>query len=260
MCPGDLTNYGKETKLMNQLAPIRKTRLYQEIIDRIQQLVGAGELRPGDRLPSERELADRFGVSRGAVREAMTVLEAAGLIEVRPGSGVYVRGQCGVAVQLPHAADNLLEVLEVRSIVEPEAAALAAQRASDEDLAEIGRAYEALGRAVAAGEVGAEEDFAFHHAVCRAARNHVLLDIMDCLAQRVREALHRSRSQSLSMPGRSLIVLQEHRAILDAITRGSAEDARDSMTEHIEAVRQKLFLEVGGDHAAPGPRSGESRN
>lgn len=246
------------------LTSIPRVRLYEAIIRTLERLITEGHYRPGDRLPSEREMARAFKVSRTAVREAMSVLESAGLVDVRPGLGIFVREgtesafRRRMATMLLSERNSLLDLLEVRSILEAEGASMAAIAASPEDLEEIRAAYEALSRAVAEGRLGTEEDYAFHYAVAKASGNMVLVKVMNAIADVYQDGLARRRSRALEVPGRPAKVLMEHRRIVEAIERRDPDGARRAMKQHVGAVRARLLEEVGGRGEDGADRCGES--
>lgn len=231
-----------------KMSPVHKQRVYQSIVDQIKQSVERGELRPGDRLPSERDLAEGLSVSRSAVREAITALEAARLIRVMPGIGVFLeedRNQDLVArlneiVVQPDS--SLIELLEVRQAIEGQAASLAAMRRTEADVRGIREALEALEQSVDGGSLAAEEDFAFHLCIVEAAHNRMLLETVRLFADKCLLGLYKSRSESMGIPGKSRAVLAEHRLIYEAIQEQDAERARQSMWEHLQNVKSRYLI------------------
>lgn len=230
-----------------RLRPIKKTRAYQGVIEQIKRSVEAGELRAGDRLPSERELAVALSISRTAVREAISALESAGTVEIRPGVGVFLKQDSpGEIIQRIDKALNpdvahLIELLELRQGVESQAAYLAALKADEHLKDEIAEAYINLEKVVMSGQLGTEEDFRFHLAVVNASGNQLLGQVIELVSGRFKEGLEESRKQSLSIPGQSQAILLEHEEILRAIQAGEAEKARDSMWRHLDNVRARYL-------------------
>ena len=228
------------------LIPVKKTRIYEEVIEQIKSLIESGELEPVNRIPPERDLAEKLGVSRSAVREALSVLAAAGTVEIRPGSGAYVRQispsdfNQQLALSLLSERESLLDLLEVRKIIEVEAARLAAQRADSEDLRVLEDAYYRMESEVGDRRLGAEEDFAFHYFLARATHNKALMRVMNTLSDLFRRSLAQTRAQSLAVPGRPEAILQEHRRILDSVTVGEPDQAAAAMREHLENMRAKI--------------------
>jgi GntR family transcriptional repressor for pyruvate dehydrogenase complex len=230
-----------------KLTPIKKVRHYKGVVEQIGRSVEAGELKGGDRLPSERELAAGLGISRGAVREAISALETAGTVEIRPGVGIFLRD--GGARNLLSAIDGILhpsnahlvEMLEVRQGVETQAAYLAALRADGSSVDRIEATYRSLKEAVGRGRIGTEEDFSFHLAIVEASGNRLLGQLIQVISGRFRDGLEESRRESMSVPGQSQAILLEHADILQAIKDGDAGRARDSMWTHLENVRSRYL-------------------
>lgn len=233
-----------------KLAPIQKQRVYQQIIEQIRVSLENGELKPGDRLPSERDLAAALNVSRSAVREALSVLEASRLIRVQPGVGVFLESdektemlqKLNDIVNAQPSGVPLAQLLEVRQALESQAAYLAAERASEEDLRNIRKTIDDLREAVEAGRVAAEEDFRFHLAIVEAAHNPMLSEAVKLFSDRCLEGLYVSRSESIRMPGKSAEVLAEHERILRALEQRDAEAARAAMWRHLANVRTRYAI------------------
>jgi len=230
---------------LGELEPVHKKRLYEQIVDQLAQAIAHGHFQPGDQLPSERVLANRFGVSRPVVREALTVLQEYGLIEIRHGSGAFVRQGAqklvdSLEIMHPVSREELLALLEVRLLIESGAAALAAERASPEQVAALEDAYRQMEQQVQKGGLAVEEDLNFHAALARATQNAVLLQVLNTISDLMRQGLYRSRSDSLRIPGKPLIVLEEHKQILEAVKNRKPEAARQALIRHLENVRVRF--------------------
>ena len=220
------------------LEPIKSTRIYEEIVRQIRAMIGEGRLKSGDRLPPERDLAEKFVVSRTSVREALRALESLGLIEIRAGEGTFVREISvesliqPLAVVVASQREAIGELFEARRLLEPLIAALAATRATPEERQEMERILDAQGKEVAAGGTGIAQDAQFHAAIGAAAHNRAITRIvhaiMDLLAQ--------SREDALATPGRPERSHQDHRRILHAVARRDADGARQAMVDHLIAV------------------------
>src|SRR5215218_4554084 len=188
---------------MVELEPIRRSPLYEEVVERLRAFIDVQQLRPGDKLLSERELAQRLGVSRTSVRQALTALKVSGLVEIRHGDGVYlVRSPEDV---VPTLAQGLLDshtklpaVMEVREALETQTARLAARRRTEPDLHEMRQALTDMSALVDAGEDAADADRRFHGAIAAASHNEFLVSLMDQLADHIDQ----TRRASLSRPGR----------------------------------------------------------
>lgn len=234
-----------------RLQAIDRTRISGSIADQILDGVQKGAFPAGKPLPAERLLAERLGVSRGSVREAIRVLEQIGIVEARMGSGTFVvdGGSGKVAVLRAQLAligeHSPLDVIVARRAVEPTCARLAATvaRASDVDL--IRDTVGALARLADAGEDGFDADLEFHLAVAGAAGNPVLLLLVERLVAIMRRSpwsdlKHASRLE----PEGALRDVREHRAVLDAIAARDADGAERAMLDHLASVERDLHAQV----------------
>lgn len=241
------------------LEPVRKTRVYAGIAAQIHRLIADGRLKPGDRLPPERELAEVFGVSRTSVRDAIRVLETQGLLESRHGDGTVVREIPIDAIVNPLAdalaagKDLTADLFDMRKMLEPPLARAAALRATDEDIRAMEEILDRQGGRVAVGEIAIEEDNAFHYRIAAASKNQVVLRTIDILMDLLRE----SRVRSLQGPGRSEKSLAGHRRILEAVRRHDPDEAAEAMRVHIEEIEMSLFSRPAS--GAPGDRRGRTR-
>lgn len=221
---------------MLKLQPIdTPERLYVRVARRIAELISSGDVAPGDKLPSERDLAEMLKVSRPSIREAMIALEVSGLIEVRTGSGIYVAEH---APSLPPmvADDGIgpFEILEMRLLIEPAACALAAERVTDAQLAELRALLEAMHRCSGTPEVEAH-DGGFHRLIAEATENTAIEKTIAWLwALRSQSELSRGFHRLIIEEG-VYPVLDEHELILTALEARDAEAARSAMRAHLEA-------------------------
>lgn len=227
-------------------------RLTDQIAEVLAQRIRGGELVPGERLPTEKDMAELFGVSRSVVREAVSMLKYDGLVETRQGSGVFVssnpntrsfRIECGL---LGGIAD-LRAVFELRGIVESAAAALAAERRDPEDIAILRSHLEAMATDIAAGREGVDADTAFHTAIARAADNAYLLRFAEFLGTALHETIRTARSNSARYPGTPAQVQGEHLAVFEAIAAGDPKAAQRAMRRHIGNAMRRLGLEIEKD-------------
>lgn len=217
------------------LQPVQRRTLTQEAFDQLVTYLQEGPHRPGDALPSQQELADQLGVSRPVLREAMQRLEAAGLVEVRHGSGSYVahpKAESALEKLLgDFTHEHALDLLEARLIIEAECAALAAVRATDEDFARMQRAIDKIHALSAAGEltVGGADEF---HAALTAASHNAVLTAMGQLFQ-LPNYIQGIRVE-LALPDLSAHEEESHQKLLEAIRQRDPELARASVREHLE--------------------------
>ena len=239
-----------------ELGPIKSTRIYEEIVRQVKQLIAEGRLKTGDRLPPERELAEKFVVSRTSVREALRALESLGFIEIRAGEGTFVREVSVDALVAPLALmmtsqrEAIGELFEARRVLEPAIAALAASRATPDEVQDMERILESQAREVAAGRTGLAEDAAFHTAIGSAAHNRAITRIVHAIM----DLLTQSREESLNTPGRPTRSHQDHRRILQAIAKRNPSAARQAMADHLVAV-EGLVLGTASERTERGRRA-----
>ncbi len=235
-----------------ELSPIKSTRIYQEIVRQVKGMIAEGRLKSGDQLPPERELAEKFVVSRTSVREALRALESLGLVEIRPGEGTFVREVSietliePLALIMVSQREAIGELFEARRLLEPTIAALAATRATPEEIHEMERILEQQAKEIATGKTGLAEDAAFHAAIGTAAHNRAITRI----AHAVMDLLTQSREESLNTPGRPNRSHEDHKRIVAAIAARDDAGARRAMLDHLEAV-ETLVL---GPEARDGAR------
>ncbi len=220
--------------------PIQSERLYEQIVQQIEQRIVAGELKVGDQLPSERELADQFTVSRTAVREAIKALREKGLVEILVGRGTFIAN--GTSDVVRHTLDLLMKfdstkgfmkLVEVREILEPEIAALAATRITDEYIAAMQEAMDKMEASMDNVEEFVEADLDFHLALAEATQNPIIPALLDPIIDLLRE----QRIRSTLIKGVAQHGQLNHRIIIEAVKRRDPEAARDAMRRHLEQIR-----------------------
>ena len=227
-----------------KLVPGRRERLGDLLYGQILDQIVSGALKEGAKLPSENAMCRAFQVSRPTVRAALTRLHADGLVATRQGSGTYVQKRpSDHLTRLANVSDvaGMLRTLEVRIALEGQAAALAAQRHTPEQLRRIEAALEALKADFEAGGIPARSDFEFHKAVAEASGNEMFADLLNILNDAIQQAM--SVALSLTRAGskeRARRVVEEHEAILEAISRGDAEAAGLAMRYHLHRSRQRV--------------------
>jgi DNA-binding FadR family transcriptional regulator len=229
----------------SSLSTFRPLQRYEQIAERLAADIRSGLLAPGERLPSERELARALEVSRASVREALAALQLRGVVETRPGAGTFVTAEPPLSDAPQHDASPSA-VLEARAQLEPAIARLAAQRAQPD------RAVENLLTAMeaatdpddpAARATWNASDRLFHRQLAAMTGNPVLLAFADHVAALMDEPLwQRLRDDSIATPGRTRIHVAEHRMIYEAIVEGNAEAAAFYSAQHINRVRTYMEL------------------
>ena len=222
---------------------IRRNKVYEEVAKQIERLI-LKKLRPGDKLPSERELAEMLQVSRSSIRDAIRGLELMGLVEPRQGAGTIVREVSAESLVNPfanalkHRQELVSELLDFRKMLEPPLAARAATHASPEEISEMEETLQRQEATLSRGEASIAEDAEFHYSIALASGNSVVLKVLDILMDLLRE----TRERSLQLKGRPQKSLAGHRRILAAIKRHDAEAAKAAMRRHIEDV-EEIVLE-----------------
>ena len=222
------------------LDPIVSRRLYQQVAERIKRQIQTGSISAGDRLPAEKDLALQLGVSRPVVREALIALEIAGLVEIRTGSGTYIRDRGKLLFPMVDAGPGPFELLHARLLIEGEVAAEAAQRATDSDLTAVEKTIHDMEKIVAAGAHAFEADQAFHVHIANAAGNSVLADLVARLWQGMFSPMFHKLSELTGHMVNQERTLAEHKAIYTALSTHDAVGARAAMRRHLKTVETVL--------------------
>ncbi|WP_293787145.1 FadR/GntR family transcriptional regulator [uncultured Aeromicrobium sp.] len=223
------------------LRPVQRPRLYEQVAQQISEWIEANGLGSGDRLPPERELAARLGVSRATVSQALVALEVVGVVVVRHGDGAILSdagGTSRVVEAIRDHARRLPEVIDARDALETKLAALAAERRTEEDLHRIEEALRVMEADIKAGGRGDVGDELFHGAVTAAAHSELLARMMSEIGELIAE----TRIESLGQPGRPRDSLAAHRRVAAAIRAGDATAAARAMHDHIEQVSDVAIL------------------
>lgn len=225
------------------LKAARRNRLYEEIIAQIQDLIDSGNLKSGDQLPPERELAEIFKVSRNSVREAIRALEEKSILQSRPGDGTYVVIPEEKSLIEPLAAaiqtqkDKLQEIFQFRRLIEPQIAYLAAENASDDDIAGFRTILEEQERQIKRGENAIEPDVQFHLSLAGSVKNSLLMRAVEIL----NDALRESRAEYVQSKTRQEISLSAHFKVLEAIEKRDPNLAWKEMNEHLVNTERIVF-------------------
>jgi GntR family transcriptional repressor for pyruvate dehydrogenase complex len=218
------------------------------LIDTLVSQIESGQLAPGQRLPTEQAIVAATGVSRTVVREALASLRARGLITTRQGLGAFVArdgGPRSFSIDAEERLRNTLQILELRLGVETEAAALAALRRTDAEVAALRRALEAASAAIMNSQPGIEEDFAFHRTILVATHNAYYPRIFDVIGNAIIPHQH-VRLKEMTEADRTTYMLRphrEHEAIVIAIAEGDAEAAKDAVRDHLTRAYNRFKTE-----------------
>lgn len=220
---------------------IQSERLYERIIEQIEQRLLVGDLKVGDRLPPERDLAEQFGVSRTAVREAVKALRQKGLVEVQPGRGTFITN--GTSQVMRHSLGLLMKIggtdgsanlVEVREIIEPGIAALAATRADEEHIMTMREAVATMDEALKDPDKFIEADLDFHLALAEATQNALIPTLIDSVV----DLLRVQRARIFRVEGGPQRGQVYHKRILEAIVQHDPAGARNAMRAHLRQVRE----------------------
>jgi len=217
---------------------IRRQKVYEAVAEQIERLI-LRKLKPGDKLPSERELADMLKVSRSSIRDAIRSLELMGLVEPRQGAGTIVCEPVDPSIKpfaeaLKHRQELVGELLDFRKMLEPPLAARAAKHASLDEISEMEEILQRQEAKLSAGEPAIAEDAEFHYRIALASGNSVVLKVLDLIIDLLRD----TRQRALQVPGRPQKSLAGHRRILAAIKRRDGEAANSAMRRHIEDIEE----------------------
>ena len=227
---------------------ITPVRLYESVIEQIMNLIKNDKLKPGDKLPPERELAEKFSISRGSLREAFRVLESKGLIKSKPGGGRFIREIKKDAfidtenIILSLEKSSILELLEAREIFEVKIVEFAAERATAEEVKVIEEVFSRVSEEVRTEDKEAEDDkktesdTEFHLAIASASHNFVFVNVIKLHLDLLRD----TREKTQQIPGRREEQQEEHRAIFQAIKEHNSKKAGEAILKHLRNVREAI--------------------
>src|ERR1700688_1580460 len=218
---------------------VKTSRLFEQIVQQVEDSILKGQLKPGDQLPADRELAQRFGVSRTAVREAVKTLRERGLVEAYSGRGTFVTN--GTSQAIRQSLDLMIRInkqegsahlAELRLVLEPDIAALAAQKIEDQLLVTMSEAVATMDRSLRDPDAYVEADLDFHLALAEAAGNPLILSLLDSIVGLLRE----QRSRIFNVQGGPERGQFHHKRILAAVEQRDSEVAREAMRAHLQQV------------------------
>jgi GntR family transcriptional repressor for pyruvate dehydrogenase complex len=235
-----------EVKDVN-LKEVKPRKIYEEVAEQLKKEIMSGGFGPGDKLPSVRELSESLGVSQPTVREALTTLKAMGLVEIFQGHGTFVshydieeitnRINGFVLV----SKEDILNLLEVRKMLEVGGAGSAAQKRTEKQLLQMENALEVMRDTISSPTEWDEADWQFHFAVAQATQNPIHTSLMESISGRTRQALAENRKKFFTTRDKLEQLLKQHIAIYGAIKNGLAADAQNLMLEHLLYVEKQLL-------------------
>lgn len=231
-----------------ELRKIKPKKIYEEVSEILYEKIRSGELKPGDRLDSVEQLAEQLQVSRSAIREALSALKAMGLIEIKQGSGTFVKSNQSNQLDFPLSTailtnkQDISNLLEVRKIIEIGAAASAANHRTEEDIQSMMQILDEMKRVQGDGELGEKMDFQFHAAISTASQNPLLATILDQVSGLMIETMKETRRIWLySKKTTSEKLYDEHMQIFLAIKQQNEELAKHAMASHLSNVEKVLM-------------------
>jgi GntR family transcriptional repressor for pyruvate dehydrogenase complex len=227
---------------VHMLEPVKKTRLYEEIVKQLTDLIIKGSLKPGDRLPTERDIAVELNVSRTAIREALRSMEMMGFIESKVGEGTFIK-----KITLNNVIDPfsfilcqdkklIMELIEVRLLLEVEVAKLAARKINDEKAVDILRSLNLMENEIENGGIGIKGDNEFHNSLAKAAENTALSKILNMCG----DLLNSTREAALKSMRDTRIGLSQHREIYFAVKEGNEKKATELMKKHLKEAYKNI--------------------
>lgn len=225
--------------------PIKNTKVYEQVIDQIKEMIAEGTLKKGDRLPSERSLVEQLQVSRASIREALRALEVIGLVECKQGEGNYIKTgfednllePLSIMYRLEGSSPN--EIWELRKIMEVEAVGLAAKRANDiqlEELRELLQSFDDNEDET----FNAEIDKQFHYKLAECSGNILIYNILKTVSVLVEDFIKGARTKILKEKENKKVLFKQHKAIFLAVEKHSSIDARKAMREHLDYAMEYM--------------------
>ncbi len=253
-----------------KLKPIQRSRLYESAVDQIRSLILADDYKPGDRLPPERELAEQLSVGRPSVREALRILGAMGLIEIRAGNGTYVRDVTllpyieslitHISSRLRVREENILKLWEVRKVLEAGNVRLACSRMTPDRLEKMAGCVQEMEKNIRNREVFISTGVQFHREIAEATDNEILIMLWNNVWDLIlRSDVYRRRSsprfRQRHSPSQSL---EDHRRIYRALSRGNQAESLKAMEEHLDKEEEAFREVLGGGKKRPKPPEGRN--
>jgi len=227
---------------------VKHTRISDDIVSQVKELISGGKLRPGDRLPPERELIKQFGVSRPSLREALNSLVATGFLEVKQAKRTYVKSLTSGVMQDPLSlmikadVQKIFDLVEVRKAVESWGAFHAAQRASAEDIRRLETIVEAMRRAVEEGTPWDQQDADFHLAMAQATHNTIQIHMMSTIFDLLKGYMSAIFAEIFTDSDKAKRLFQQHLQIFNAIKSRSPEKARERTLKHLDYMESELKI------------------
>ncbi|KOA21409.1 HTH-type transcriptional regulator LutR [Clostridium homopropionicum DSM 5847] len=225
--------------------PIKNTKVYEQVIDQIKEMIKNGTLKKGDKLPSERDLVEQLGVSRASIREALRVLEIIGLLDCRQGEGNFIKHNFDNGLFEPLSVMFMLneskpeEIFELRKVIEIETAALAAKRITEEELKELYKLIEEM-KSSESEDDRTKIDKKFHYTIAYASRNFLILNILNTVSTLMDSFIKNAREEILKKHYDKDIINSQHKSICDALSLHNPSEAALAMRKHMDLINENL--------------------
>jgi GntR family transcriptional repressor for pyruvate dehydrogenase complex len=229
--------------------PIKTSKISDEVYKQIVTLIGNGQLKPGDKIPSEREMASELGISRQSIREALNRAEVMGLIQVRQGEGSFILSSVREPLKPPltviieKEAERIFEFLEIRKLIEGWCAEKAALEATGKELEDMIQIVNKMKKVVSKDKQWEELDLELHFSIAKATHNIIAIHIMDAL--RVNFSLFFRFTKSMPSSERLDVLWQHHNEIIEAITRKDSKLAKQKVIDHLNFIEEKIKKDMG---------------
>lgn len=230
-------------------SPIKNTRVYEKVIEQIKEMIITGTFKKGDKLPSEREMAESLQVSRTSIREALRELEIMGLIESRQGEGNFIKSSFENTLLKPLSTIFLLkesnsdEILELRNIIERGSVVLAAERITDEELAEMELLFDESLKSDLKDTL-VDVDIDFHYKIAQASKNFLILSILNAISFLIEAFIKDIRRNVITKEENINMLIQQHRDILSALKNHDPVAAEKAMLDHLQYVNTQMKKEI----------------
>lgn len=224
---------------------IKNKKVYQHVIEQIQNMVMSGELKKGDKLPSERVLSDELGVSRTSIREALRALEVMGLLESRQGKGNYINGEIDSSFFEPLSIMFMLNegnpenILELRMVIEVESASIAANKIEDEDVQILEDLIDEL-KTAESEIMRAKIDKKIHYKIANITNNYLIVTMLNAVSSLIETFIKDSRAMILKQADKKELLIKQHENICNAIINKDSLKARNAMREHLETINATM--------------------
>jgi GntR family transcriptional regulator, transcriptional repressor for pyruvate dehydrogenase complex len=227
--------------------PVKNTKIYEQVVQQIKSMIIDGTLKKGDKLPTERDLAEQLQVSRPTVREAMRALEVVGVIESRQGAGNYIKESFENSLFEPLSMMFMLEesnphdILELRQVLELEIAVLAAERISDEELLILNELVREM-KACNSEDINVELDKKFHYTIAKASRNFLIISVLQVISQLIDDFIKDSRRKILSREENRIRLNAQHELMYVALKNKDGSAAYGAVKEHFRLIEEYFYI------------------